>query len=55
MRFLALGMVKDNVYALKPRDVNVMKARISPAMQITPQYVREVASSTTTYAEPNMP
>ena len=55
MRFWALGMVKDNVYALKPRDVNAMKARISPAIQITTQYVREVASSATNYAEPNMP
>jgi len=55
LQFLGLGMVKDKVYALKPRDVIAMKARISVAIQITPQYVRAVASSTTNYADPNMP
>jgi hypothetical protein len=48
-------MVKDKVYALKPQNVNALKARISAAIQITPQYVCANASSTTNYADPNMP
>jgi len=55
MRFWLWGMVKDKVYALKPRDIKALKARISAAIQITPQYMCAVASSTTNYADPNMP